>query len=107
MKSKAIALSLWCCIFAGTAQAQQSVMDDYPPQALRDGREGTTEFRLLISTLGGVDDCIITASSGHDDLDEATCNRLKRRARFTPAKDAQGTPIPDTYSGHFTWRIAR
>lgn len=98
-------MALCACAATGPAYAQWSVGEDYPAKALREGRQGTTHYRLVISQLGGIDDCIITQSSGHADLDEATCNMLKRRARFRPAKDVQGLPMGDTYSGQMIWRI--
>ena len=49
--------------------------------------------------------CTITSSTGHPDLDEATCRLLPRRARFTPAKGSDGNEMPDTYTGRITWRL--
>lgn len=34
---------------------------------------------------------------------ELTCSQLLRRARFKPAKDAQGSPVNGTYSSIATW----
>jgi TonB family protein len=64
--------------------------DDYPPRALREGREGETRFKLTIATSGAVSACDVLASSGHADLDAATCGLLTRRARFSaiPVKAA-------------------
>lgn len=36
---------------------------------------------------------------------ELTCSQLTRRARFTPAKDAQGSPVNGTYSSYATWTV--
>ena len=38
---------------------------------------------------------------------ELTCSQLTRRARFTPAKDAQGSPVNGTYSSVATWSAPR
>lgn len=79
--------------------------DDYPPSALRNEEAGTTTVRLTVGPDGRVSGCDIAGSSGSSTLDQATCNVLKRRARFTPAKDAGGQPTSDTYTQRVTWRI--
>jgi protein TonB len=78
---------------------------DYPSRAQREERSGTAGFRLQISPDGRVTDCTITSSTGHSDLDEATCRLLPRRARFKPAKGTDGQPMADTYNGRITWRL--
>jgi TonB family protein len=79
--------------------------NDYPSRALRDGRQGVTAFRLTIDAEGRVADCLITASSGHRDLDDATCGALTKRARFEPARDASGAPITGSWANRVHWQI--
>lgn len=79
--------------------------NDYPARALREEREGTTGFRVTVGTNGRVTNCSVTRSSGHADLDEATCRNITRRARFTPATDGNGQPTTDTYSNAIRWVI--
>lgn len=79
--------------------------DDYPQSAIRNEEQGTTSVRLTIGTDGRVSACSITGSSGSAALDNATCNILRRRARFTPAKDQAGNPISDTYSQRIRWEL--
>lgn len=38
---------------------------------------------------------------------ELTCSQLTRRARFSPAKDAQGLPVSGTYSNVATWEVPK
>lgn len=78
---------------------------DYPLDAQRAEIDGTTAFRLDIDRLGVPTRCTITTSSGSASLDTATCDKLMVRARFTPAKDAKGKSVPDTYNGRITWRL--
>lgn len=78
---------------------------EYPAEALRNGWQGTSGFRLTISAVGDVEHCVITASSGHAVLDEATCRLLSERARFQPARNESGMAMADTYNGRITWRI--
>ena len=81
--------------------------NDYPARALREERAGTTRFRVTIGPDGRVTNCEITGSSGHADLDEATCKNVSRRARFKPALDSAGNPISDTYSNAVRWEIPK
>ena len=78
---------------------------DYPTRDLRQGNEGTAEFKLTIGTDGRVSDCRITRSSGHRGLDQATCNKVSQRARFTPARNESNQPMTGSYTGRITWVI--
>ena len=78
---------------------------DYPPSALRNNEEGVTDFRLTIGPDGRVTNCTITSSSGSRALDNATCSILRRRARYSPARDQYGNPTTDTDTGRIAWRI--
>lgn len=80
--------------------------NDYPSRALQQEREGTTGFRVTVGTDGRVIDCTITSSSGHPDLDAATCTNVKRRARFAPATQ-NGTPVQGSYSNRVRWQIPK
>ena len=79
--------------------------EDYPNSALSANEQGTTAVRLTIGTDGRVSGCEVTGSSGSSALDSATCNILRRRARFSPAMDSNGQPTSDTYSQRITWRV--
>ena len=81
--------------------------NDYPPRAMREEREGTAGFRVTVGPDGRVTDCQITSSSGHADLDQATCDNVRRRARFTPAKDGEGQPTTGSYSNRVRWVIPK
>lgn len=81
--------------------------NDYPSRALREEREGTTRFSVTIGADGRVTGCSITGSSGHPDLDDATCKNITRRARFNPAKDGNGQPTTGTYSNSVRWQIPK
>ncbi|HWU03815.1 MAG TPA: energy transducer TonB [Novosphingobium sp.] len=81
--------------------------EDYPSRALRENRTGTTGFTLSVGPDGRVTGCQITAPSGSEDLDQATCNYASRRARFTPAKDGEGNPTSSSYSSKVRWVIPK
>ena len=81
--------------------------NDYPSRALQQEREGTTGFRVTVGADGRVSDCQIASSSGHPDLDAATCTNVKRRARFDPALDGNGQPTTGSYSNRVRWQIPK
>jgi TonB family protein len=80
-------------------------VDDYPIVALRAHHEGTTGFRLTVGADGKVADCRVTVPSGSSFLDVQTCRLLRIRARYTPARAADGTPVEGSDSGRVTWQL--
>lgn len=80
--------------------------DDYPVTALQNGEEGTVQARLQVDPEGRVAGCSIVRSSGHASLDRATCNILRKRARFTPARDSNGKAVSDSVvTPAVVWRL--
>ena len=64
----------------------------YPSRALQQEREGTVEISLKIGADGVVASCTVKQSTGHPDLDAASCTQ-QRRLRYWPAIGANGQPI--------------
>ena len=81
--------------------------NDYPSRALSQEREGTTEYRIVVGIDGKASNCTIITSSGHIDLDQATCSNVIRRARFNAATDETGNPIEASWEGKLNWRIPK
>ena len=79
--------------------------DDYPTSALRQGREGTTRFRVTVGADGRVAGCEIVSSSGSPDLDAATCRNVSKRGRFDPATDGQGAKVGGSWTSSVKWVI--
>ena len=80
--------------------------DDYPASAQASGAEGSVVATLSIGTDGRVTGCNVTRSSGNSSLDSATCSILRRRAKFTPARDENGNPTTGNYTTPtITWRL--
>lgn len=84
---------------------QWVLSDDYPEGALQQNRVGITGFRLQINRGGRVTGCDITISSGHADLDVATCRLVAERAVFSPERDRNGRAIESTYENRVRWQI--
>ncbi|MFZ5748232.1 MAG: energy transducer TonB [Pseudomonadota bacterium] len=77
---------------------------DYPTAAFDHRLQGETGFRLDIDSSGLVTGCTIIKSSGSDSLDQTTCTILLRRARFSPARGADGKAIASSWESSFYWR---
>lgn len=86
--------------------AEWVTTNDYPTKALREEAQGTVAFRLEIGSDGLVRDCTITNSSGSQELDEATCSLVMRRARFTPARNTQDHAVASSYSNRVRWVLS-
>ncbi|HEX8374576.1 MAG TPA: energy transducer TonB, partial [Geminicoccaceae bacterium] len=76
---------------------------DYPRAAVRARAQGTVFVRLGIGANGRVTACEVARSSGSADLDRTTCDLIRRRFRYEPARDAAGRAIPDTRGWRQTW----
>jgi periplasmic protein TonB len=79
--------------------------DDYPSSALANEEEETVTVRLSIGADGRVSGCSVSGSSGSRTLDSTTCRVLQRRAKFTPARDANGQPTTGSFTQRITWRL--
>ena len=81
--------------------------NDYPSRDLREGNQGRVGFMLGIAANGRAESCIVTASSGFAGLDQATCDKVMKRARFEAATDEYGTRVAGSYSGTIRWVIPK
>ncbi len=79
--------------------------DDYPSRALRDEAQGTVSIAWEINAQGRVENCRVTASSGNTDLDNAACDLITRRGRYSPALDSNGNPMRSTDRRRVVWRL--
>ncbi len=78
---------------------------DYRSSWINRDLSGTAAFRLGVGADGRVESCSITRSTGHAELDSATCALLTRRARFEPARDSSGNRTSGTFASSVEWRI--
>lgn len=78
---------------------------DYRASWARRELTGTAGFRLDIAVDGRVTGCRIVKSTGHGQLDEATCDLLPQRAKFEPARGTNGEPVAGQYSGTVLWKL--
>ena len=76
---------------------------DYPPQAMQRGEQGQVGFELDVSPAGRVVHCRVIQSSGSALIDAATCRIMVARARYIPARNADGSAASDTVTGNIRW----
>ena len=76
---------------------------DYPSSMLKASKSGLVNFRLTVDERGKPIGCSIQKSTKPEGFDKAVCDALMRRARFEPARDAEGKPLVSFYinSVHF------
>lgn len=77
---------------------------NYPPAAFIERRQGRVEVVAEIGTDGKATSCVVTSTSGHADLDLATCEGVYR-ATFTPATGQSGAAVPGSFSTAVTWNL--
>lgn len=78
---------------------------DYPSNMLVSGQPAIIEFRLSIGTDGVPTHCHIQATTRPKAFDDAVCKSVMRRARFDPALDSEGKPIPSFYRNTVHFQI--
>ena len=82
-----------------------ALIANYPSRAIREGAEGRVSVRLNVGADGRVSSCVITGSSGHTVLDEATCRNFERYARFEPALDQNDRPVSGTFDTSVNYEL--
>ncbi|MAY77408.1 TonB family protein [Citromicrobium bathyomarinum] len=78
---------------------------DYPAAAISNGDEGRVSFKLTISSEGLVTGCEITGGTASDSLKQLTCQLVRERAQFNPARNSKGQPAEGTYEATVAWEI--
>jgi protein TonB len=78
---------------------------DYPRGAGEAGVGGIVMVRYVVEIDGHASHCQVIRSSGHWDLDEATCRLIEQRFRYKPARDRNGRPVASVMEGRHEWII--
>jgi len=74
----------------------------YPPKSRRLGQEGTVTVRVQVGRDGVPTDCRVVGTSGHADLDQATCDKMLL-TRYAPPADDRGEPAASTFTQAVRW----
>lgn len=90
---------------AGNGFYRDPTLNDFPPEA-RDARmEGVATVTVTTDPDGGIADCSVTGSSGHETLDKASCDYVRAQGPFNPARDLQNNPTEGRFVRKVTWRL--
>ena len=68
-------------------------------------QQGLVGVELDVGIDGRVSACRIVETSDSPALDHATCAIIQRRARFLPAIDGKGRPVPDRWRQRVRWEM--
>ena len=77
---------------------------DYGQIAAMGSSRGDAELLLLVNPAGRVERCRALRSSGNPAVDAALCQILLDRARFSPAREADGSPLYQDVRYFPSWR---
>lgn len=80
------------------------VSENIPFSQMESGENGTVRLRLLISETGAITECKLLGTTDPQGLERHIC-RAYRRARFEPARDATGNPMPSFYTTTITYAL--
>jgi hypothetical protein len=81
--------------------------DDVPDYLVREGTGlWAVPIRMNVTPDGTVQGCDLEATSRIADLDKLTCRILLKRARFQPARSADGLPSYGVYRTAVKWTVA-
>lgn len=80
-----------------TSPVKWVVSSDYPVKMLSSGQPAIVEFRMSVSADGSPVSCHIQSTTRSKEFDKAVCGSLMKRARFSPALDADGKPLASYY----------
>lgn len=76
---------------------------DYPENMLAEGQRAIVNFRLTVDATGAVTACFIQQTTRPKEFDAAVCKSISRRAKFDPALDKDGAPVPSYYTNTVTF----
>jgi hypothetical protein len=78
---------------------------DYPGGAAAIGGSGRSVLRLNIDATGTPSACAAVIPARNPNFDKAGCGALMKRARFSPALDAAGKPVPFVLIQRVSWGV--
>jgi protein TonB len=78
---------------------------DYRSSWINREYTGTASFSVRVGANGRVEACSITGGSAPQELKDATCSLIQRRARFKPATNGNGDDVAGNYSSTVRWEI--
>ena len=74
-----------------------------PKSSIANKERGLVAITAVVQPDGTVSDCRVLTSSGHPTLDTETCRRIEQYRWQTPARDADGKPVPRVFATAISW----
>lgn len=81
--------------------------NDYPSAAVAAGAMGEAHVLVWVNVDRRASNCRLIRSSGHADIDAATCNILTRRVRYVPGRNLNGDPVAAPAYLTMRWELPR
>jgi hypothetical protein len=69
----------------------------YPENLLLNRVSAIVQFRVTVGEDGKAEDCVMQAPNWESRFKRDTCSAIRRHARFEPARDSQGKPVPGLF----------
>lgn len=86
-------------------EVARNVGRHYPTAAERNGRQAELHARVMVEADGTVSKCAITAVTMAEQFDNQACIAFLETAKFKPALDVQGRPVPSYYISTIVYRL--
>ncbi|QFT76285.1 energy transducer TonB [Erythrobacter sp. THAF29] len=77
---------------------------NWPSDMIEEAWRGSVNICVLVDERGRTNGCQATNMAMTQEMQEATCNSMTR-ARFDPARDAEGKPMRSFYEMTITYRV--
>ncbi len=78
---------------------------DYPSSSLIAGEQAIIRFRLMVDEAGIPTTCAVQSAIARGTFAQVTCDALRRRASFEPARNAAGAAVASYYVGKVRWIV--
>lgn len=80
---------------------------EYPTHLLARSSQALIRYRLMVDIEGNPSGCFVQSSIGDAQFSKATCDLLKKRARFFPARSKDGSSVAWYYVGGISWMVPK
>ncbi|ODU19784.1 MAG: hypothetical protein ABS87_13180 [Sphingomonas sp. SCN 67-18] len=87
------------------AKLARELRKAYPPRAYRALQNGPLEVAAIVDPSGVATGCKLIVSSSFPDLDAAACKAISK-ARYRPARDAEGDPVASYWKTRITYALS-
>ena len=91
-------------VWTNRKSVSQRIAREYPRDALNRRETGVFRLRVIVEADGTMSECFLEASTENERLDSPACRQM-RRAKFEPARDAQGQPMRSFYATSISYSL--